>query len=46
MDPEVREAILVEELERILHRPDGQDLSAELDKAHTPPRPSDYRGRL
>jgi hypothetical protein len=40
MDLEVREAILVEELERILHRPDGQD------KAHTPPRPSDYRGRL
>jgi hypothetical protein len=33
-DLEVREAILVEELERGLHPPDKQDLSAELDKAH------------
>jgi hypothetical protein len=29
----VREVILVEELERIPHPPDGWDLLAELDKA-------------
>jgi hypothetical protein len=27
--------IVVEELERCLHPPDGQDLLTELDKAHT-----------
>jgi hypothetical protein len=34
MDLEVQEAILAEELERVLHPPDGRDLSVELDKAH------------
>jgi hypothetical protein len=33
MDMEVREVILVEELEHVLHPPNGQDLLAELDKA-------------
>jgi hypothetical protein len=32
-DLEVREVILVEELEPVLHPPDGQDLLAKLDKA-------------
>jgi hypothetical protein len=34
MDLELREVILLEELERGLHPPDGRDLSAELDKTH------------
>jgi hypothetical protein len=34
MKLEVQEAILVEEMECGLHPPDGQNLSAELDKAH------------
>jgi hypothetical protein len=33
MDMEVQEVILAEELERGLHPTNGQDLSAELDKA-------------
>jgi hypothetical protein len=32
-DLEVREVILVEELEPVLHPPNGQDLLAKLDKA-------------
>jgi hypothetical protein len=35
MDLEVREAILVEELEHDLHPTDGWELSVELDKART-----------
>jgi hypothetical protein len=31
----VREAILAQEMERDLDPPDGQDMSTELDKAHT-----------
>jgi hypothetical protein len=34
MDLEVHEVIVVEELERILHRSDRRDLPTELYKAH------------